>query len=119
MLIHYQFIIYLSTSFLPPSFLPLFLLPVIVTDVVFACCFVNSPESPAQMDWSKHYPTFFNSPSSTDPSNPSNSSTDGSNIGVGSSSIKGKKVEFADIGCGFGGLVVNVAPLFPETLMLG
>merc|ERR1712130_88652 len=30
-----------------------------------------------------------------------------------------KKVEFADIGCGFGGLLMRLAPLFPDTLMLG
>ena len=29
------------------------------------------------------------------------------------------RVEFADIGCGFGGLLTALAPMFPETLMLG
>ncbi|KAF8339661.1 putative methyltransferase [Cantharellus anzutake] len=48
------------------------------------------PPSPGEMDWSKHYPA-----------HPT------------------KKVEFADIGCGFGGLLVGLAPLFPQTLMLG
>uniref|UniRef100_A0A224XWQ9 tRNA (guanine-N(7)-)-methyltransferase n=1 Tax=Panstrongylus lignarius TaxID=156445 RepID=A0A224XWQ9_9HEMI len=28
-------------------------------------------------------------------------------------------VEFADIGCGYGGLLVTLAPMFPETFMLG
>ncbi|POV99663.1 hypothetical protein PSHT_13520 [Puccinia striiformis] len=28
-------------------------------------------------------------------------------------------VEFADVGCGFGGLLMAMAPLFPEKLMLG
>lgn len=28
-------------------------------------------------------------------------------------------VEFADVGCGFGGLLVSLAPLYPNTLMLG
>ncbi|KAJ1929725.1 tRNA (guanine-N(7)-)-methyltransferase (tRNA(m7G46)-methyltransferase) [Tieghemiomyces parasiticus] len=31
----------------------------------------------------------------------------------------GPRVEFADIGCGYGGLLVALAPLFPDTLMLG
>jgi tRNA (guanine-N7-)-methyltransferase len=31
----------------------------------------------------------------------------------------GKGPEFADIGCGFGGLLVALAPLFPDTLILG
>ena len=30
-----------------------------------------------------------------------------------------KKVEIADIGCGFGGLLISLAPTFPETLILG
>ncbi|XP_028928540.1 tRNA (guanine-N(7)-)-methyltransferase isoform X1 [Ornithorhynchus anatinus] len=29
------------------------------------------------------------------------------------------RVEFADIGCGYGGLLVELSPLFPSTLMLG
>ncbi len=30
-----------------------------------------------------------------------------------------KEVEIADIGCGFGGLLVALAPLMPDTLMIG
>lgn len=30
-----------------------------------------------------------------------------------------KKIEFADIGCGFGGLLISLAPLFPDKLMIG
>lgn len=33
--------------------------------------------------------------------------------------IKEKKVEFADIGCGYGGLLITLSPMFPDTLMLG
>ncbi|KAK9842435.1 hypothetical protein WJX84_008682 [Apatococcus fuscideae] len=29
------------------------------------------------------------------------------------------KVEFADVGCGFGGLLIRLAPLFPDRLMVG
>lgn len=56
------------------------------------------------MDWSTHFPTFFQPPPAE---------------GEGSVNLKGKKVEFADVGCGFGGLSIALAPLFPETLMLG
>jgi len=56
------------------------------------------------MDWSSHFPAHFPPPSS-----PSNVVLPG-----------GKKaVEVADIGCGFGGLIVSLAPKLPETLMLG
>ncbi|PWN49370.1 putative methyltransferase [Violaceomyces palustris] len=55
------------------------------------------PASPEEMDWSKIYPDHFG---------PEGSKT-------------GKKVEFADVGCGFGGLLMQLAPQFPDTLMLG
>ncbi|CAE6431578.1 unnamed protein product [Rhizoctonia solani] len=48
------------------------------------------PASPEGMDWSPHYP---NRPD--------------------------RRVEFADIGCGFGGLLIALAPIYPDTLMLG
>ncbi|KAG9015347.1 tRNA (guanine-N(7)-)-methyltransferase (tRNA(m7G46)-methyltransferase) [Tulasnella sp. JGI-2019a] len=66
---------------------------------------LHYPTSPAEMDWSIHYPKYFAGP--------------GVPIGAESSSQETKKVEFADIGCGFGGLLMALAPLFPDTLMLG
>ncbi|XP_076371299.1 tRNA (guanine-N(7)-)-methyltransferase isoform X2 [Tachypleus tridentatus] len=56
---------------------------------------INYPVSPNHMDWSSYYPAFC------------------------SPTEKKKKVEFADIGCGYGGLLVALSPLFPQTLMLG
>mmetsp|Transcript_15560 Transcript_15560/g.39743 ORF Transcript_15560/g.39743 Transcript_15560/m.39743 type:complete len:250 (+) Transcript_15560:95-844(+) len=53
------------------------------------------PTSPADFDWSKLY-THMKAADGTD-----------------------KQVEFADIGCGFGGLTVALAEKFPETLVLG
>jgi tRNA (guanine-N7-)-methyltransferase len=50
------------------------------------------PASPDDVDWAMHYPAFAGS---------------------------GKKPEFADVGCGFGGLLIALAPLYPDTLMLG
>ena len=32
---------------------------------------------------------------------------------------QGKEVRFADIGCGYGGLLVQLSPMFPDKLMLG
>jgi tRNA (guanine-N7-)-methyltransferase len=51
------------------------------------------------MDWSTHYPKFFSD--------------------EGNSNQDGKRVEWADVGCGFGGLLMSLAPQFPDTLMLG
>jgi tRNA (guanine-N7-)-methyltransferase len=50
------------------------------------------PASPDEVDWSVYYPAYAKS---------------------------GKRPEFADIGCGFGGLLIALAPLYPDTLMLG
>ncbi|KAF8962683.1 putative methyltransferase [Flammula alnicola] len=50
------------------------------------------PSSPHAIDWSVHYPAFAGT---------------------------GRAPEFADVGCGFGGLLISLAPMFPDTLMLG
>ncbi|KAL8614306.1 tRNA (guanine-N(7)-)-methyltransferase [Nucella lapillus] len=61
------------------------------------------PVSPDCMDWSPYYPAHFS------PCQDSSSSDRNSD----------KHVEFADIGCGYGGLLVALSPVFPATLMLG
>ncbi|KAG6907092.1 hypothetical protein DXG01_010626 [Tephrocybe rancida] len=53
---------------------------------------LDYPASPRDIDWGIHYPAYTNT---------------------------GKLPEFADVGCGFGGLLITLAPLFPDTLMLG
>ncbi|KAF7424324.1 tRNA (guanine-N(7)-)-methyltransferase (tRNA(m7G46)-methyltransferase) [Pleurotus ostreatus] len=53
---------------------------------------LDYPESPQTIDWSVHYPAFAGT---------------------------GKVPEFADVGCGFGGLLIALAPIYPDTLMLG
>jgi len=58
------------------------------------------------MDWSSHYPAYFRNPEP-----PASDLPDVSTVP--------RRVEFADIGCGFGGLLITLAPLFPDTLMLG
>ncbi|BAE54893.1 methyltransferase-like protein 1 [Aspergillus flavus] len=66
---------------------------------------LDYPLSPAHMDWSSHYPAFVN----PDPEQ--------KNLAGARKLLK--DVEVVDIGCGFGGLLVGLAPLLPETLMLG
>uniref|UniRef100_A0A3Q4A8E8 tRNA (guanine-N(7)-)-methyltransferase n=1 Tax=Mola mola TaxID=94237 RepID=A0A3Q4A8E8_MOLML len=56
------------------------------------------PVCPQEMDWSELYPDLF-------PGDPSEKDA--------------PRVEFADIGCGYGGLLVELSPLFPDKLMLG
>jgi tRNA (guanine-N7-)-methyltransferase len=57
------------------------------------------------MDWSSHYPAFV------DP--------DPSKTNLAGARKLTKDVEVVDIGCGFGGLLIGLAPLLPETLMVG
>ncbi|KAI4337457.1 hypothetical protein L6164_015872 [Bauhinia variegata] len=56
------------------------------------------PISPSHVDHSLHYPQYF----------PSSGQADSC-----------KRIQFADIGCGFGGLLLSLSTLFPETLMIG
>lgn len=65
----------------------------------------DSPLSPAHMDWSSHYPAFVDA--------------DPSKTNLSGARKLTKDVEVVDIGCGFGGLLVGLAPLLPDTLMVG
>ncbi|GMP74495.1 hypothetical protein CsSME_00031900 [Camellia sinensis var. sinensis] len=56
------------------------------------------PISPCHVDYSLHFPQLF----------PSSNQFDNS-----------KKIQFVDIGCGFGGLLISLSTLFPDTLMIG
>ncbi|AAS54682.1 AGR192Cp [Eremothecium gossypii ATCC 10895] len=55
------------------------------------------PLSPAEMDWSKLYPHYYDAATNT----------------------MTKKVTVADIGCGYGGLMVELSRELPENLILG
>ncbi|KAG9248737.1 hypothetical protein BJ878DRAFT_487025 [Calycina marina] len=71
------------------------------------------PISPDHMDWAEYYPAFI----SPEP-NPVSESTA---VPAAPSTPKKltRQVEVADIGCGFGGLLVSLAPELPDTLLLG
>nr|CAB3267702.1 tRNA (guanine-N(7)-)-methyltransferase [Phallusia mammillata] len=60
---------------------------------------VDYPVHPDKMDWSAHYPKYV--------------STKDEDVN------KQKSVEAVDIGCGYGGLLISLSPLLPETLILG
>jgi tRNA (guanine-N7-)-methyltransferase len=64
------------------------------------------------MDWSSYYPAFVTTPEEEQ----ANPRTD---IDIGRARPLKKNVEVADIGCGFGGLLVALAPVLPDTLLLG
>lgn len=56
------------------------------------------------MDWSSYYPSYVDEEAPRDESKPPRMKQD---------------VEIVDIGCGFGGLLVGLAPIFPDKLILG
>lgn len=58
---------------------------------VFSDHLLQYPTCPQEMNWKHHYPQMKD--------------TD--------------QVEFADIGCGYGGLLISLSPLFPNQLILG
>lgn len=51
---------------------------------------IDYPTTPEDMDWQKYYPN-----------------------------IQNPCVKFADVGCGYGGLLTTLSPMFPDSLMLG
>ncbi|KAI0483907.1 putative methyltransferase-domain-containing protein [Xylaria cf. heliscus] len=74
------------------------------------------PKSPAHMDWSPYFPAFI---ANTDPLAVSHPAGTGPNeIDLPSKKLA-KEVEVVDIGCGFGGLLVALAPALPDALLLG
>ncbi|PTB76644.1 RGS-protein [Trichoderma longibrachiatum ATCC 18648] len=62
------------------------------------------PISPEHMDWSSYYPAFVDEEAPREESKPPRMKQD---------------VEVVDIGCGFGGLLVGLAPVLPDKLILG
>lgn len=61
------------------------------------------PISPDDVDLSQHYPRYF--------------PADKGEHGDGDA--EAPRIRFADVGCGFGGLLVGLSPLFPDKLMIG
>ncbi|KAL2865488.1 tRNA (guanine46-N7)-methyltransferase [Aspergillus lucknowensis] len=66
---------------------------------------LSYPLSPAHMDWATHFPVYVNP-------DPTQTNASGARKLL-------KEVEVVDIGCGFGGLLVGLAPVLPDTLMVG
>lgn len=68
---------------------------------------------------SRHYPAFFprGGPDGTDA--PALEAKEPGISGRPAGDDQQAAVRFADVGCGFGGLLVKLSPLYPDTLMLG
>ncbi|KAJ9151306.1 tRNA (guanine-N(7)-)-methyltransferase [Pleurostoma richardsiae] len=79
------------------------------------------PASPDHMDWSPLFPAYVAEEQTTPLDGDAAVSHESSDEGVRASRPKRlrKDVEVADIGCGFGGLLMALSPVMPDTLMLG
>ncbi|CAL5228892.1 g12108 [Coccomyxa viridis] len=77
------------------------------------------PAHPDDYDWSRHYPAFFSRDAPEGTGSQQQEPEDPSETGTPSAQQQQAAVRFADVGCGFGGLLVKLAPLYPDTLMLG
>ncbi|KAK0628976.1 hypothetical protein B0T17DRAFT_505581 [Bombardia bombarda] len=86
------------------------------------------PPSPDQMDWSLMYPAYVveddkpaDSEDTAMAAPGAETEAQSSDELVSSTEPKrlSKEVEVADIGCGFGGLLIALAPVMPDTLILG
>ncbi|GAB1315800.1 tRNA (guanine-N(7)-)-methyltransferase (tRNA(m7G46)-methyltransferase) [Madurella fahalii] len=76
------------------------------------------PPSPDQMDWSSLYPDYVVQ-EAEDQEMTALDTASGQETASNTPKRLSKEVEVADIGCGFGGLLVALAPTMPDTLILG
>ncbi|PFH32414.1 tRNA -methyltransferase family protein [Besnoitia besnoiti] len=84
--------------------------------------YIVYPRSPDFVDWSMHFPAFF-----PEAPGPRDLALNTEQYPIRYPSLQpphlngsvGRRVEFLDVGCGFGGLLVSLAPKFPETLIMG
>lgn len=87
------------------------------------------PISPAEVDWSSYFPAFFTPASGAAPAGKGQGGDADPEAGApeppprqrdGAATSGGPPlVQFADVGCGFGGLMVALSPMFPGTLTVG
>ncbi len=71
------------------------------------------------MDWSSLYPDYVIEEESTDQGKVMSETGEEQERQLVKPKRLSKAVEVADIGCGFGGLLVALAPTMPDTLILG
>lgn len=67
------------------------------------------------MDWSVHYPAF----AEQTPQDETQQTDSAQEVVSTRKRPLTQRVEIADIGCGFGGLLFALAPILPNTLIMG
>ncbi|GLC33046.1 hypothetical protein PLESTB_000376800 [Pleodorina starrii] len=74
------------------------------------------PTRPDDLDWSEHFPEFLQEWRDRQQQQQQQQEA---GAAAGPSSSETPAVRFVDIGCGFGGLLVKLSTIYPDTLMLG
>lgn len=84
------------------------------------------PARPQDMDWAPLFPAFFPPGATADTpgaapgaAEAAPDATEATAAATGAAAEPPAQVEFADVGCGYGGLLVELSALFPRTLALG
>ncbi|KAI3951028.1 hypothetical protein MKW92_006912 [Papaver armeniacum] len=72
------------------------------------------PTAPSEVDYASHYPHYYPSEGTCNENGESTIDSKGAMY-----KPQSKKIQFADVGCGFGGLLISLSTLFPDTLMIG
>lgn len=78
-----------------------------------------SPTTPEMMNWWECYPHFASGQPATTAETDESAEQIATPTAFGAPRQLQRAVEVVDIGCGFGGLLVALAPRMPDSLMLG
>lgn len=80
---------------------------------------IPHPNSPDEVDWSLHYPSFFNKTDQQQEQQATPVNTLASPITYGPNEHSSPAPSILDIGCGYGALIIGLGEMFPDKLILG
>ena len=77
------------------------------------------PLAPGRMRWAAHFPAHFHSAPAAAAAGSAAASGSAAPAAAAAAAEDDARVEVADVGCGFGGLLAGLSPALPRTLMVG
>jgi tRNA (guanine-N7-)-methyltransferase len=79
---------------------------------------LERPDSPSHVDWALHYPQRYGKPENL-AALPLNTHDHPVSYPQESFAERGARPELLDVGCGYGGLLIALGPVFSDSLLLG